>query len=238
MRKLSIFCLLIFVAIQINAQSLSSPVKDSFSTNNVTIHYQLSITQNNKKGIAETYNGAIKSFYTNHSQARIRFVSLMRSQNIFMSTSSKNQSKNITITKEVGKAKYKMLLNNEQWNVYNSNYQNSTVSIENDSLLILEKLCKKAIVHTKDKEEIIVWYVPNTDNTLMAQIEPMFTNIPGVVLQYEYHQKKKSIIFTAIDISFLPIPANQFTIPTKGYSRVKFATGKAIKKELEVEEEE
>lgn len=238
MYKFSLFCLLLIAAAKTNAQQSIPPTVDSFAINDVTINYQLIIDQKKKKGKAETYNGAIKTFYSTNKHARLRFVSLMRTQNIYITVPQVNEKKIATLTKESGPTKSKMILDKNQWDLYNADYQNTVVTTEDDTLIILDKLCKKAIIHTKDGEKIVVWYIPNSDNKMMALIEPMFANVPGVVLQYEYHLKKKSITFTATLISFLPIPSNEFTIPAKGYVTTKFQTGAAPKKISEADDDE
>ncbi|MET2951850.1 hypothetical protein ABXV18_27720, partial [Vibrio owensii] len=66
-------------------------------------------------GIGETYNGGVETFFTNARHARLRLVSLMRIQSIYVSSDNTER----TIVKESGKNKYVSRMNGQEWKAYN-----------------------------------------------------------------------------------------------------------------------
>jgi GLPGLI family protein len=214
--------------VNISAQSIVTPVSkiDSVANNNtLTIVYDIQVkTDKSKTGIEETYNGGIKTIFINKEQARVRLVSLMRIQSIFFSASV-NSNHPVSIVKESGKKKYKCYLTNNQWISLNNKYNNDSCQLANDSVIILNYPCRKAII-TLRNGRILTAYYTNQLNPISPKIEPAFSCIPGLVLQYQYTYKKGTIIYTASNINQNPIDGNIFKIPVKGYIQKKYSLSK------------
>lgn len=187
---------------------------------NLTIVYDISINKTKKSsGLEETYNGGTKAVFIKGNKARIRQVSLMRMQSIFFEYDS--TLKKATVIKESGAKKYRFNLTANEWNSFNKKYDSVTCSFENDSLQIAGYNCKKALIKLFTGEEIMVFY---TDSIKPANnlIEPAFSCIPGIVLQYEYESKRGVITFKASQVSRDMIAKDIFTIPSAGYPLRKF----------------
>jgi len=213
--------------INVSAQNAATPVAvstvdSSINNDNLfTIVYDIQVkTDKRKTGIEETYNGGIQTIFINNKQARIRLVSLMRIESIFFSASD-NPERQVSIIKESGKTRYKYYLTNEQWTLANSKYDNDSCQLTNDSLVILNYLCRKAIITLKDGRTLTAYYT-NQLKPVNSKIEPAFSCIPGLVLQYEYTYKKGTIIYTANKISQNSIDNNIFKVPVKGYAVKKY----------------
>jgi GLPGLI family protein len=190
-----------------------APVPGPADDHDITVSY--SITMRSKKantGIWETYNGGVQTFFAHDQQARLRLVSLMRIQSIFLSA-DKDQVRKVIIIKESGSKKYRSNLTAEEWKAYNKKYDGHTSRITGDTAHILGHICKKAIVVLKDGREITAWYTPSIQRPICSLLEPAFSLIPGLVLKYEYTYRRKTITYTATSISFHPINANVFTVP-------------------------
>jgi GLPGLI family protein len=122
------------------------------------------------------------------------------------------------ILKEVNGIKYMSSLDSGKWRQYNDIYNDMNVVLSNESKTILGYECKKAISTLKDGSVMNIYYAtdiaPSTPENKFQ-----FKDIPGFVLEYESttEDKKNSIIYTAVSINLLPVPAYKFVIPTKGY---------------------
>jgi hypothetical protein len=237
MRNAFIFLILFFLCAVAKAQPATAlNTTDSFYTNNFFISYDINIVTNKKKSVAETYNGAVKTVFVKNNAVKLRLVSLMRIQNIYYTYKNADTNTVATIVKESGKNKYKFRLDQSDWQLFNKKYEGAAVELSDDSLMILNRTCKKATLTLTDGTSLIAWYIPSVKNEALMAAEPMFAAIPGIVLQYEFHQGKKSILYTASEISFAALPSAYFVMPEKGYVRKKFAPGKTIKGNIEEEE--
>jgi len=166
-------------------------------------------------GIAETYNGGVETLFAGSGQARIRLVSLMRIQSIFMSSSG-DQSKRFTIVKESGKDKYVTRLTEEEWKQYNKKYDGAVCKLTEDTSEVLHFRCKKAVVTLKNGSVITAWYTADIQAPAFSRLSPAFSGIPGLVLKYEYTYKRKTITYTATSISRAPISRDVFKTPAGG----------------------
>jgi hypothetical protein len=205
-----------FCALSIAGQPASKKLAPNSGTDakaDLTISYSISITsKRGNTGIAETYNGGIETLFAGHHEARLRLVSLMRIHSVFIVT-DKGQLKNVTLIKESGSNKHRLLLTPAQWRLYNKKYDGSACRLTTDTTLVLKHLCKKAIVSLKDGRQMTAWYTPAIQRPICSYLEPAFSAIPGLVLKYEYTYKKKTITYTATSISEHPISPDILTVP-------------------------
>lgn len=97
--------------------------------------------------------------------------------------------------------------------------------------------CNKAIL-TNNGKEIICYYVAGVNLPALIKAEPLFAKIPGLVLQYEFKNKKEYIVYRASSVDFTPFPMAQLNIPSSGFvkKRVVIASGTTAGK-LELEDE-
>lgn len=175
----------------------------------LTVSYTLTlITRRTNTGIAETYNGGIQTLFTQGGYSRLRLASLMRIQSIL--TSPANPA--VTILTESEKPMQQVSLTSRQWSALNAKFTGITRELINDSLVILGYPCKKALLTLRDGRHIAAWYTPDIQQTAQARIEPMFATIPGLVLQYEYTCRRKTLRYTATSLSRQPIAPTVFTI--------------------------
>jgi GLPGLI family protein len=82
-----------------------------------------------------------------------------------------------------------------------------------DSLDILGYRCKNALINLRDGRRITAWYTPDIHQPAQARIEPVFAGIPGLVLQYEYTCRRRTVRYTATSLSRRPIDASVFAVP-------------------------
>lgn len=192
------------------------------------VSYAMVVKGKKIDGIAESYNGGVKTAFVQNDKVRLRLVSLMRTQSIFFNNKKGITSKVAAVVKESGKDKAKFYLSNKEWKIYNQKYDSNTCeTFSDDTLRILGMLCSKATITTKKGAVLTAYYFPGAKNKALAAAEPVFSCIPGFVLKYIYAVGDKSIEYTATSISRKPIAANVFTIPAKGYRLQKYRPGTA-----------
>ncbi len=198
----------------------------------LSIVYDISV-QKNKTGIEETYNGGTKAIFTNGKKARIRLVSLMRIQSIFLDYNDSLLQK-ATVIKESGRKKYLFRMSAAEWKTYNKKYDSLTYDTTSaDSANINGYPCRKVVITLDNDRQVTAFY---TDSIQLnnAVIEPLFRNIKGTVLQYEVNGKKGTVTFKASQINTGNIDPKIFIIPSKGAVVKKYNPKKKVPKDVEV----
>jgi hypothetical protein len=228
-KKLMYTFFLILIALNAAAQKKVKTEKPFKPTSKeFVISYTISVKGVKSDGIAETYNGGLKTAFVKNDMVRLRLVSLMRTQSIFYDNKKATSKKVATVVKESGKERASMVLNAKQWKVFNSKTDSSRCEIfKDDTIRILNFLCAKAIITTKDSSKLDVYFLPSAKNKILNAAEPLFAKIPGLVMQYSYSKGDKTITYTATTLKSAPILASTFTIPSKGYLQVKYNPGGA-----------
>lgn len=217
-----------FLSNRVTAQdSISFHQHDTVLNRNLTISYTIDlVSKERNNGIGETYNGGLKTVFISGSNARVRLVSLMRIQSIFLLPKA-NIKGEAVIVKESGKNKYKTYLSGNDWKNYNSKYDSATCLFTTDSITILGYPCRKALVSLQDNRSITVYYTDSLRNPIFGTVDPAFKCIPGIVLKYEYSYKKGTISYTAANISTDKITPDVFKVPSQGYVIRKFSGAKS-----------
>ncbi len=239
-KKFTFFLALNLIFISTNAQINILANKNKINTNSkqFVVSYEITLTENPNNNIAETYNGGIKTVFIKNNYARIRLVSLMRTQSIFFNTQKPNGNAIATVVKESGKVKTKMLLSPSKWKLYQQkNSKNTCVLYNADTLTILNLICKKAIITNADSSTLEVYYYPSKPNKTWVAAEPLFKSIPGIVLKYSIVKNNKTLQYTATKINTNTIAQGLFVIPNIGYTKVNFNNKKiSTAPQVEVEE--
>jgi hypothetical protein len=161
----------------------------------------------------------------------------MRIQSIFFDYNN-DVLKKATIIKESGKKKYLFRLTAAEWKLYNKKYDSLVCDTSfTDSLLIAGYPCRKAVIKLEDEKQVTVFYTDSI-HALNQFIEPIFSCIPGTVLQYEFSLKKGTVGFKAASVSRQKIPPNILKMPSKAVVVRKYYPGKKTTQEEEIVEEE
>jgi hypothetical protein len=201
---------------------LSSPKNYKSNTKEFAVSYSIDVSGENLNDIAQTYNGGLKTNFVKNDVGRIRLVSLMRTHSVFFSGKAQ-ANKRAIVVKESGKVRTKMPLTQNQWKIYNGKYDSNSCEIfKNDTIRILNYLCAKAILTCKDGSKIETYFYPSAKNKTLAEMEPLFASVPGLVLQYKYSLEQRTITFTAKSIRIGSIDTKSLTIPNKTYTLVAF----------------
>jgi GLPGLI family protein len=197
----------------------------TFAQHNLTIVYDITINKTKKaSGIEETYNGGTKAVFISNKKARVRLVSMMRVQSTFFEYDS-TTLKQAVLLKESGTSKYRSNLSAADWKDYNSKYEGAACEIKGDSIDIAGYKCRKAVINLSSGDSIEVYYTDSI-KAINSFIEPAFSCIPGVVLQYAVQSEEGTVTFKASQVSNELIEKNIFVIPRTGVQARKYAAAK------------
>ena len=190
------------------------------------VNSQLSIAQQPPKIIAEctiTYSVNMLGNDKNEETTKKLYIkgkktrSEISNASFYQATIYDNKTGDAVVLKEVGKDKYLSHFDAEKWKEKNNRWNKATVTVTNETKMILNYICRKATITIKDGSRFVVFFT--ADLTASATENPyQFKDIPGLVLEYESQTNEgKSIEFKAVDINFNPVPAAMFTVPATGY---------------------
>lgn len=193
-----------YILISLLLLAVSASAQDNQQDSNINkpyliVSYLLNIDSRKKNGLAESYNGAIKTIFLSESKARSRMVSLIRVQSLFYAA---GEDEKIIMVKESGKESFKKHISAAEWKEMNKKYREASYEFIEDSVQVLNYNCKQVVIQLNDGKKIIAYYTTLLNNNNFAKVEPAFAGIPGLVLKYEYENEDAKLVYTATDISF------------------------------------
>jgi GLPGLI family protein len=191
----------------------------------LTVVYDISVKKTkHSTGIEETYNGGTKAVFITPKKARVRLVSMMRMESFFFEYDT-SKLKQAVVVKESGQKKYRYNLSASNWKDFNKKYEGITCDMKDDSIEIAGYKCRKAIINLSSGETIDVFYTDSI-KAVSSIIEPAFSCIPGLVLQYEVNSNRGKVIFKAAQVTKDPIAKDVFIIPRTGVQAKKYIPAK------------
>ncbi|HEV2478834.1 MAG TPA: hypothetical protein VGS79_04195 [Puia sp.] len=132
------------------------------------------------------------------------------------------------ILKEVSGQKLLIRMNPDNWAERNRQYDGIVFTNTKETKDIAGYACIKAIGQTRNGTTITVWYtrnlVPET-----RYYDPIFRTLDGLPLEYELTRGKVRIHYRASSISFNPVPASKFDIPSSGFREMNYEESKKMK---------
>jgi hypothetical protein len=132
------------------------------------------------------------------------------------------------ILKEVSGQKLLIRLNPDNWAERNRMYDGIVFKNTNETRMIASYHCIKAMGQTPSGATITVWYTPDLvpEN---RQFDPPFRTLEGLPLEYELENGNVKIHYKLSSISFNPVPASKFDIPSSGYREMKYEESKKVR---------
>lgn len=204
-KLLTILCICFALLPDSSAQTL--PADTVIHPASLTIAYTLYISGEKKEGLAESYNGAMKTLFLTQRKARSRMVALMRMQSLFYNAQS---AKPYQMVKESGSKRWAQNMDEAGWQKLNKQYQGVQYQFTSDSVLINGFTCQKVIVSLNDGKQITAYYTKQMSHPLFAKLEPAFAGLQGVVLNYSYQNEDALFEFKLSQLSQQPIAADIF----------------------------
>jgi GLPGLI family protein len=188
-----------------------------------TISYDIVININNSKPqAADLLDGATSILYLKGNSSRSEMISSLGTQ----ATIIDGKTGEVVILKNYGEQKYLITLTPENWKQSNKKYDGIKFTYYEEYKTIIGYKCQKAIGKLTDSTSFTVYFtkdlVPENKD-----FEYINKNLPGLALQYEAIQGKRTVTYTVSNINFInPVPQSKFDIPVSGYRKMTYEESK------------
>jgi GLPGLI family protein len=120
------------------------------------------------------------------------------------------------ILKQYSGQKLMITLTKEDWKNKYGKYDGIIFQPSAETKEIAGYICKKATAQLKNGTTFFVYYAPDV-NVINKEYDPIFKNLPGLPVQYEFIQAKLTFLYTVSTVNLNPVPASKFDIPKSGY---------------------
>jgi GLPGLI family protein len=205
-----VFVLVFFLnVLNIHAQKI---ISEGTLVYNISIH-----TGEKEPNMADMLDGAKTTVYIKGSQTRSEMLSGLGSE----STIHDAKTGSGVILKDYSGQKLMITLSQNDWEKKNKKYEGLTYEITDETTKIADYNCKKAIAKLKDGTSFIVYFSPDL-KVANKEYDYPFKTLPGLAMQYEWQSGKMKFKYTLSQISFDPVQASKFDIPSSGYRVLTF----------------
>jgi len=124
------------------------------------------------------------------------------------------------ILRVIGTNKFITKLEGNDWQQEMKKYDSVQITYLNSFKTIIGYDCKSLVLKLKDGSEYLIYYTTSIVPSV-REFELAFKDVPGFVLQYIVKRDNRRVSYTATRISFSPVPASRFDIPSSGYRVLK-----------------
>lgn len=178
-------------------------------------------------GKANGLSGATETIYLKGGYSRIDMSSSLGSEK----TIHDAKTGSAVILKEYSGQKLMITLTKQNW--LERNQANGDIAFNNEAEAknILGYNCIKATAKLKDGSTMTVYYTKDV-NVMNKDYKPVFKNLPGLPLQYEFEKNKIKFIYTATKIDLTAVPVSRFDFPKSGYRVMTYEESQSAKKDL------
>ena len=154
-----------------------------------------------------------KTVYIKGNDCRIDLMSPSLNQSIIY----EKLNGSAVVLREFGNNKFMTKLSPEKWIEANKQYDEMSISLMDETKIILGYDCKKAVISLKDGSVYTLFYATSITPSV-KEFEYPFRDLPGFVLEYQIKEFGESIVnYKAVKINLSPVQASKFDIPTSGY---------------------
>jgi GLPGLI family protein len=175
-----------------------------------TLCYTIHILKANKPGVIA--DSATTNIYLKGGQSRTDFLNSLGSESTILDA----RTGAAVILKQYSGQKLMITLTKENFIQKNSKYSGLVFTPTNESMKIGDFNCKKATT-TFSNGTIFTVYYTNEWNVFNKEYDPMFKNLPGLPVRYQFEKGNLIFQYTLTSVEQNPIAANKFEIPKSGY---------------------
>lgn len=162
--------------------------------------------------MADMFDGATTTIFLKGNKSRTELMSSLGSEATIFDAATGTG----VILKDYSGQKLMITLSVANWSQNNSKYDGITFVNTGESEKIAGFNCKKSIAKLKNGESFTVYYTTEV-NPANKSYDAQFKTLPGLPVQYEMESGKMKLKFTLASISYNPVSASKFEIPTSGY---------------------
>jgi GLPGLI family protein len=182
-----------------------------------TINYNILIKINNKP--KENGDSATTVIYLKGDLSRTDMVNTLGSE----ITIADSKTGNAVILKQYSGQKLMITLTKENRDDKYSRYDGIVFQPTTETKVIANYTCKKATALLKNGTSFVVYYTTDV-NAINKDYDPMFKNLPGLPIQYEFSNGILTFQYTLTAINFNTIPSAKFDIPKSGYRVMAYSS--------------
>ncbi len=167
--------------------------------------------QNADKG-NEITDSATSTIYLQGELSRTDMINSLGSE----TTIHNNKDGSAIILKQYSGQKLMITLSKENWADKNKKYQAIIFQTSTETKKVAGYMCKKATAQLSDGTSFIVYY---TDDLAVfnKEYDPMFKNLSGLPVQYEFLIGKLTFKYTLSALDLTPVSSSKFDAPKSGY---------------------
>ena len=179
-----------------------------------TVAYQVTFEDVNvNKDVQNALQLSSKTVYIKGNDCRIDLTSPSLNQSVIY----EKLNGSAIVLREFGNNKFMTKLSPEKWMAANKQYKDMTISLIDETKIILGYDCKKAMLNLKDGTVYTIYYA-TTIIPSVKEFEYPFKDLPGFVLEYQIKEIGETIVhYKAVNINLSPVQASKFDVPTSGY---------------------
>ncbi|MEO7312358.1 MAG: hypothetical protein ABIX01_18290 [Chitinophagaceae bacterium] len=178
-----------------------------------TVSYNLSVISGSKEaGIGDVFDGATLNVFLKGNLVLSELKSVLLNQTIIYD----GKNAGAVILKESGDQKFIINLTPDNWLNYNRKYDGINYTYTGETKNVAGFPCKKAVGKFKDGTEFTVFYATNLAPSVKGY-DYQFKELPGMALEYEVQNGAMKVRYTAVKVTFNPVPAFKFEVPKTGY---------------------
>ena len=188
----------------------------------LTLVYDASITTGSDvPKMADAFDGATTTIYLKGNLSRSELSSALFSS----TTIHDSKTGAAVVLREVSGQKLLIRMTPENWMEKNRKYQGIGFTNTNETKVIAEYTCTRAVATLSDGSTFSVFYTTEIipEN---KEYDYQFKNLNGLPLEYELTQGKLKIKYTVSRINLNPVPASKFDIPKGGYREMTYEESK------------
>lgn len=174
--------------------------------------------------LADAFDGATTTIYISGPLSRLEMVSAL-----FTSTTiHDSKTGSAVVLREVSGQKLLIRLSPDDWKDKNKRYEGVSFTNTNETKVIANYTCTKAIAKTADGSTFTVYYTKDIipEN---KEYDYQFRSLQGLPLEYEMVRGNLKIKYTVSQINLNPVPASKFDIPKAGYREMTYQESKSMK---------
>lgn len=125
------------------------------------------------------------------------------------------------LLREFGTQKMLIRMNASDWKERNRKYQGITFEPTGEKKIIEGYHCIQAKATLLNGSSFLLFYTTElvVENN---EMDPMFSELPGVALEFDTQLGEVMVKYTVKRISFDPVPIQKFDIPTSGYRELSY----------------
>lgn len=206
---------LLYTYILLTVISITAISQENKKFFDCTVTYDVTVQDEHADAqIIKSLNGSTKMLYLKGPKSRTDFLT----PNFRQTTIYDNRTDTTVVLIEQGNTKYISYLDAKKRQAQNQKFEGIAFSPTSDRKTILGYNCTKVVATLADGATYNVYYTPALIPSNKTY-EVQFKDLPGFVLEYEASTEngKTKIKYTATQISFNPVPAARFDVPTSGY---------------------